>query len=60
MKESQNRNPSTKTLRLQDLPRAVMLPTKFQILVTCRDEADQKALFRQMHRRGRPCRVFAY
>jgi len=60
MKDAQSNSSPAKTLRLQDLPRAVMLPTKFQILVTCRDEADQKALFRQMHRRGRACRVFAY
>jgi len=60
MKETPRQSSPGKTLRLQDLPRAVMLPTKFQILVTCRDEADQKALFRQMHRRGRACRVFAY
>lgn len=60
MKEAQSKSSPTRTLRLRDLPRAVMLPTKFQLLVTCRDEADQKALFRQMHRRGRSCRVFAY
>ena len=60
MRESKSKSSSIKTLRLRDLPRAVMLPTRFQLLITCRDEADQKALYRQMHRRGRPCRVFAY
>jgi hypothetical protein len=32
-------------------------PLRFQVLVTCLDEADQRELYEQMSRAGRKCRV---
>lgn len=38
--------------------RPVSLPERFQLLVDCRDEAGQRALYEELARRGVKCRVW--
>jgi hypothetical protein len=38
-------------------PRAVQVPESYQLLVDCRDEADQRALFERLSGEGYGCRV---
>ena len=33
------------------------VPAIFQVVVTCQDERDQEAVYRQMKAQGRKCRV---
>jgi hypothetical protein len=41
----------------QEPPPEVEVPEAFQVVVECRDEADQKAVFEQLTSEGRKCRL---
>ncbi len=40
-----------------ELPAAIAVPESYQLLVDCRDEADQRALFERLRGEGYTCRV---
>ncbi len=49
--------PSLDLPRAEQLPPEVVVPEVFQVVVECRDEADQKAVFERLTAEGRKCRL---
>lgn len=51
--------PSTQTIRRHAVKRRSIEP-RYQLLITCRDEADQERLYEEMTQSGRSCRVLTF